>query len=95
MILNSNQQIKVKSGQSILDALKSSKVEINHECGGNGTCTTCLIITHSDEISFSPRTEIELERSEERNFKTNERLSCQTYLLQSAVIEIPSNVLED
>lgn len=92
MILNTGQKIKCRDGQTILDALRSSKIKINHECGGNGTCTTCLIITHSPQESFSEREELELDRKEERGFHEYERLACQTTLIESATIEIPNDL---
>lgn len=88
-ILNTSQKIKCSADQTLLDALNSSKVKINHECGGHGICTTCLVITHSDASCFNERKDLELERAEERGFQINERLACQTTLLNSAVIEIP------
>lgn len=94
-ILNSGQEIRYQEGQSILDALNSSKVKINQECGGHGTCTTCLIITHSDESCYSVREEIEKDRALERGFAAHERLACQTQLLDSATIEIPYQINEE
>ena len=90
-IHDENHEIIFKEGENLLDILNDNKVSINQSCGGNGSCTTCRVFVHSDEHCFSPRSEIELERAEERAFQSNERLACQTYLLDSAEIEIPAD----
>ena len=83
--------ISFKASENILDILNANNVSINQSCGANGSCTTCRIIIHSDQKAFSPRTEIESERALERGFADNERLACQTQLLDTATIEIPEN----
>lgn len=90
-LLGQNRIISFKTNENLLDVLNANNVRINQTCGANGTCTTCRIITHSPASCFSERSEIELERAQERNFEDNERLSCQTNLLDSATIEIPEN----
>lgn len=83
--------ILFKANENLLDVLNDNKVSINQSCGANGSCTTCRVFTRSDKSNFSERTEIEIERAEERSFAENERLACQTYLLDSAQIEIPED----
>lgn len=73
----------------VLDLINASKISINQSCGGFGTCTTCRFFIRRGELSFSERTEVELERAEERGFADNERLSCQTEIFGDAEIEIP------
>lgn len=78
-----------KGRVNVLDFLNAHKVIIEQSCGGNGTCTTCRFFVLKGEENLSPRTELELERAEERNFSPNERLSCQTEVFGSVEIEIP------
>ena len=86
--------ISFKASENILDILNANKVSINQSCGASGSCTTCRIIIHSEKERFSERTEIEMERALERGFSENERLACQTKILDSATIEIPQDSLE-
>ena len=70
--------VKARPGQSILQALLDSKIEIDHSCGGNGTCGTCRIFIQQGLEKLKPRNEIESEMAQERGFQSHERLSCQT-----------------
>jgi ferredoxin len=76
----------------MLDLLNATNVSINQSCGGFGTCTTCRFIVRNGLASFTPRTETERERAEERGFAENERLACQTEILDNAEIEIPESI---
>lgn len=90
-IIGQNQIISFKAEENLLDVLNANNISINQSCGANGSCTTCRVIVHSQKENFSSRSEIEIERAEERSFAENERLACQTYLLDSATIEIPED----
>lgn len=75
---------KVSHEASLLEVLIKDKVPINHTCGGNGTCGTCVVIV--DEVNFlSQRNELEQEMALDRGFSANERLSCQ--VLASEIID--------
>ena len=63
--------------ETLLDSLLAAGIPIEHSCGGNGTCTTCLVRVESWSQPAPQRNELEQERTEERNFSPNERLSCQ------------------
>lgn len=71
--------------ETLLEALIRQRIEIDHSCGGNGTCGTCLV--QVVEGNTSDRNEIEQEMSTERKFKTNERLACQLVNFQGCVIK--------
>ena len=86
-----NAIILFKANENLLDILNDNEISINQSCGANGSCTTCRVFTHSDKDCFSVRSDIEIERAEERSFAENERLACQTYLLDSVTIEIPED----
>ena len=88
-IQGQNVIILFKANENLLDILNDNKISINQSCGANGSCTTCRVFTHGGKNSFSARSGIEIERAEERSFAENERLACQTYVLDSAKIEIP------
>lgn len=92
-ILNDKNQVDLQaieffSPTLVLDLLNANNVGISQSCGGYGTCTTCRFLTIKNPQAFSARTDLEQERAEERNFRANERLSCQTEISQSAEIQI-------
>ena len=63
--------------QSILETCIENQIEIDHSCGGNGSCGTCKINILKGLELLGPREDIELEWAEERSFKESERLACQ------------------
>ncbi|MEK6627013.1 MAG: 2Fe-2S iron-sulfur cluster-binding protein [Bdellovibrionota bacterium] len=80
--------IEFIAGDNLLNTLNAAGVSIAQSCEGNGTCTTCRVFILKGSENCNARTEIEIERAEERGFKDNERLACQTELLGSVEIEI-------
>lgn len=87
-IHNLNETIEVDPQTPILECLLQSEIDIDHSCGGNGTCGTCRIFIQSGSEKLEPRNEIESEMAEDRKFFPNERLSCQTLPVEGLVIEI-------
>ncbi len=75
--------------RTLLECLLEASLEIDHSCGGNGTCGTCQVITHPPDEAFSARSEVEKEIALDRGLETHQRLACQMYLLKSAKITIP------
>lgn len=71
--------------KTLLESLLARKIGISHSCGGNGTCGTCLCEIESKN-ELPAREELELEMSEDRGFKKNERLACQIILNQECKI---------
>ncbi|MBC7743414.1 MAG: 2Fe-2S iron-sulfur cluster binding domain-containing protein [Bdellovibrionaceae bacterium] len=90
-ILGNNRTLEFKGAVNVLDFLNAKKVGIGQSCGGSGTCTTCRIFILKGIEYANPRTELELERANERSFLTYERLACQTEISGSVVIEIPDD----
>lgn len=78
-----------KESTSLLDFLIKKKVDINHSCGGFGTCGTCRVFVKNYEILES-RESIEQEMADDRGFLPSERLACQNHVIAGLVIEIPS-----
>ena len=91
-ILPQKRTIFFVPGENLLDVLNANNFSINQSCGASGSCTTCRIVLLSSPTSVGPRSEIESERATERGFLDNERLACQTILLDAAKIEIPQVV---
>ena len=74
---------------TLLANLLESDVEINHSCGGNGTCGTCCVRVIEGLSNFSEIGEIEAEMKIDRAFRDDERLSCQSYISGDIKIRIP------
>lgn len=72
--------------QSILSLLLKHKIPVDHSCGGNATCGTCVIQICEGELNS--KNELETEFSEERGLNPSERLSCQSYPLSDIVIKL-------
>lgn len=78
---------KIGDSENLLQVALSNKIPLSHTCEGMGSCTTCRVIVKAG--SMSPRTDIEIERANERNFRDNERLACQLIPVDGMVVEIP------
>jgi 2Fe-2S ferredoxin len=76
---------------SVLELAIASEIPLNHSCGGMGSCTTCLIVVKKGLEKLSPRNEIEQEHANQRNFKENERLACQTSACDGLIVVVPEN----
>jgi ferredoxin len=88
LILPNNISVQFNAGENLLDTLNANKVSISQSCGGNGTCTTCRVFVLQGIENCSSRTELEMERAQERGFAEGERLSCQTELKGDVHLEI-------
>ena len=88
-VLPDDKIVEASHGESVLEALLARKIELDHSCGGNGTCGTCRIFIVSGLENLPPRNEIENEFADERGFAANERLACQTVVIDGLVIQKP------
>ena len=79
----------VSENLSLLENLLENDVEIDHSCGGFGTCGTCCVEVIEGIEHFSERNEVELEMKLDRGFRENERLCCQSYISGNVKIKIP------
>lgn len=81
--------IEIKEPTNLLELLNANDIGISQSCGGNGICTTCRVYVKEGMESLSERSELELERAEERSFKSDERLCCQAEISGNLTIIIP------
>lgn len=90
---NSEDEILIEFDETtnLLELLNANDISISQSCGGNGTCTTCRVYVTEGLEHLSDRSELELERAEERKFQTNERLCCQTEISANATLVIPED----
>lgn len=64
---------------SVLEVALRAGIAIDHTCGGNATCGTCVVFVEAGLDILEPREGQELEMAEDRSFAGNERLACQIY----------------
>jgi len=81
---------KIKRFSTVLDVALGNKIDLNHSCGGMGSCTTCRVFVVKAPQGEPPKTAVEKEQVKERNFKENERLACQLRPTPGMVIWIPT-----
>jgi 2Fe-2S ferredoxin len=74
--------------ETVLSLGIEAGLDIDHTCGGNGTCGTCLVEVVEGLEKLNERTEQELEMGEDRKFKPNERLSCQIQACDGLVVKV-------
>lgn len=77
--------VEAAHGQTILQIALDSGIPMEHACGGNGFCTTCMCVVKKGMDQMSPRND------REENMGVTEdphRLSCQTKIEGEGEIEI-------
>ena len=90
-ILFPEKEIVIAShGETILEAILRKKIEINHSCGGMGTCGTCLVYIDNRVGELNPRNIVEAEMAAERGFADKERLACQTCPIDNLQVRKPN-----
>ncbi len=86
---------EVEVNTSLLDAAKVVGLPLNHDCGGNASCTTCRVevqagMEHLSEIDFDEQDLLDRESlSEPRH-----RLACQARVLGDVVVRVPTSKWE-
>ena len=74
---------------SILDLVLDNDLELDHSCGGMGSCGTCRIIVEKNLHSLAPRNEVESELALDRGFEECERLACQSVAVDGLEFKRP------
>jgi ferredoxin len=88
-ILPDQKIVQASQGQTILDALLDNEIEIDHSCGGMGSCGTCRIFVQQGLEQFEPRNEVEQDIADDRQFAENERLCCQNLVKPGLILKKP------
>jgi 2Fe-2S ferredoxin len=81
---------------SLLDAAREVGFRLNHDCGGNASCTTCRVEVqagqeHLSEIDFDEQDLLDREALTE----PRHRLACQARVLGDVVVRVPESKWED
>jgi ferredoxin, 2Fe-2S len=78
--------VEATHGQTILQIALENGIPMEHACGGNGFCTTCMCEVQEGMDGLSPRSD----REENMGItKDPERLSCQANVEGDVSIQIP------
>ncbi len=81
-------QIKVfeaEDGQTILQIALDNDIPMEHACGGNGFCTTCMCKIKNGMENLSPRND----REENMGVMEDpDRLSCQSQISGDVTVEV-------
>lgn len=77
--------VEAQNGQAILQIALDAGIPMEHACGGNGFCTTCMCKVKDGMTNLSPRND------REENMGVTEdpdRLSCQSQVLGDVTVEV-------
>jgi len=78
-------EIETAEGQSILQIALDNGIPMEHACGGNGFCTTCMCKVRSGMENLSPRND----REENMGVTDDpDRLSCQSEVKGDVEVEV-------
>jgi ferredoxin, 2Fe-2S len=74
---------KAKAGQTVLEVALNNKIDIDHDCGGICSCSTCHVyVTKGNQYIESKNRKEQHYIERLKNKKENSRLSCQCLLLE-------------
>lgn len=85
---NQKKSLVFNESCNLLRLLIKNKIPINYSCDGNATCGTCKVKVLSPLKELKPRNVLEQELAIDREFKENERLSCQIQAFDGLKIKI-------
>jgi len=75
--------LKIKEGETVWEALQSTDIELESDCGGLGTCGKCKIKVLSE---IGPPSTQERELLDEQELEQGVRLACRTKVFRDMVI---------
>jgi len=80
----------VAADLTLLDAAETLGFPLNHDCGGNASCTTCRVEVlaggeHLSEIDFDEQDLLDREALTEPYY----RLGCQARILGDVIVQVP------
>lgn len=72
--------------RKVIELIHENGIDWMHACGKKGRCTTCKMILVKQEAQLSELTERELFYRSQNRLKPNERLTCQTQILEGEIL---------
>ena len=88
--INSDTEIEVESGASILSSLAAENVFPSSACGGKGSCGQCRVQVYSGGGEILPTETVHFSRKE---IKDHWRLGCQVKVKSDMSIGVPASVM--
>lgn len=86
---------EVQADLTLLEAAKALGFDLNHDCGGNASCTTCRVEVQMGEDNLS---EIDFDEQDlldrEALSEPWHRLGCQARVLGDVVVRVPETKWE-
>ena len=89
--LPKQQSVLIAQEESILALALNHEIEINHSCGGMGSCGTCRVWIESDHYKNMELNDLELEMKLDRGMLDQERLACQIQPMDGMVVRVPQS----
>jgi 2Fe-2S ferredoxin len=84
-------ELAMNGPKSVLEAALEELIEIRHNCGGLGMCTTCRVQVVAGGARLDPPNEAELYRLGTHRIRKGWRLACQTIVRDDLTIRLPRN----
>jgi ferredoxin, 2Fe-2S len=72
--------------RKVIELIHENSIDWMHACGKKGRCTTCKMILVKNEAKLSEMTDQELIFKNQGRLKSNERLTCQTRILEGEIL---------
>ncbi len=82
-------ELALRGPKTVLEAALEELVEIRHNCGGLGMCTTCRVQVLEGGQALDPPNEAELYRLGAHRLAQGWRLACQTVVRDDLTIRLP------
>jgi uncharacterized 2Fe-2S/4Fe-4S cluster protein (DUF4445 family) len=82
--LPSNKTVRVKAGDSVIQAARKAGLHINASCGGAGVCGKCRVLLEQGEIKGGRS-----EKLSEEDYDRGYRQACISEIHQDVIIRIP------
>jgi len=88
-----NRSIETENTErKVIELIHENGIDWMHACGKKGGCTTCKMHILGGQEYLSPETPQELHFRDLKRLLSNERLACQTQLLQGELtISVPES----
>ena len=71
--------------RKVIELIHENGIDWMHACGKKGRCTTCKMILVKNEALLSELTDRELFYRNQNRLRPNERLTCQTRILEGEI----------
>ena len=85
LVSGQRKEVEVEPGKTILQIALDSGIPMEHACGGNGFCTTCMCKVQQGMENLSPRND----REENMGIMEDpDRLSCQSDVRGDVTVEV-------